>query len=403
MRPLTASSAGRRRFATFDQRKIAGKFVRALFAIGRRAILRPMELPVVRQDSHGGGGDDTIRGRGAAATPWSLERAAGGSSGGSAAAVAAGMVPIAHANDGGGSTRIPAACCGLVGLKPSRGRISVGPAGGHSYLATDGVLTRTVAETAALLDVLAGYELGDSTWAPPPGTPYAQAARRPPASLRIGLVLNPPLDDAVLDPECVRGAEQAASLLASLGHHVEEFVAPWSGLDLGQEFTRAFAPGAAMLVRAGGERLGRDPGPEDVEPLTWAIYEHTRDQGTLDYLAAINRLESLGRRLVREFDAFDAIVTPALGSRPLPIGEVHGRGPDPWDHFRRSGLFTPFTAVVNVTGLPAVSLPLYHGGDGLPTGVQLIGRPAGEEQLLELAAQLESALPWTERTPDLQW
>jgi len=341
------------------------------------------------------------RANGATANPWSLDRTPGGSSGGSAAAVAAGMVPVAHANDGGGSTRIPAACCGLVGLKPSRGRISVGPANGHSFLATDGVLTRTVSETAALLDVLAGYELGDSTWAPPPLAPYAQAASGPPASLRIGLVVNSPLHDAVIDPECVRGATETARLLEALGHHVEEYTAPWSGLDLGQEFTRAFAPGAAMMVRAGGERLGRPPRAEDVEPLTWAIYEHVAAQSTLDYLAAVTRLESLGREIVQAFDRFDVIVTPALGSRPLPSGEVHGRGPDPWDHFRRSGLFTPFTAVINVTGLPAISIPVFQGEDGLPTAAQLIGRPAREDLLLALGAQLEGALPWSERRPPL--
>lgn len=358
--------------------------------VGKTALPEAAILPTCEPRSHG-----------ATANPWALERTPGGSSGGSAAAVAAGMVPVAHANDGGGSTRIPAACCGLVGLKPARGRISVGPSSGHSYLATDGVLTRSVSETAALMDVLAGYELGDSSWAPPPVASYAQAARRPPASLRVGLVLNSPLDDAVIDPECVRGAQEAGRLLESLGHHVEEYVAPWSGLDLGQEFTRAFAPGAAMLVRAGGELLEREPGADDVEPLTWVIYEHVARQSTLDYLAAVNRLESLGRDLVRAFDRFDVVVTPALGSRPLPTGEVHGRGPDPWDHFRRSGLFTPFTAVVNVTGLPAIALPLFHGEDGLPTGVQLIGRPAGEEALLGLAAALEEALPWSERHPDL--
>lgn len=341
------------------------------------------------------------RRQGPTANPWELGRTPGGSSGGSAAAVAAGMVPVAHANDGGGSTRIPAACCGLVGLKPARGRISVGPAAGHSFLAADGVLTRNVGDTAAVLDVLAGYELGDATWAPPPKRSYRQAASGPPAQLRVALVLNPPLDDAVIDPECLRGAREAALLLDSLGHRVEQFEAPWSGIDLGQDFTRAFGPGAGMLVRAGADVLGREVVEADVEPLTWAVYARIREQTTLDYLAALTRLESLGRDLVSCFHAFDVVLTPALGQRPLPTGTVHGLGPDPWEHFRRSGLFTPFTAVINVTGLPAIALPLYQGDDGLPTAVQLVGPPAGEDLLLSLARQLEQALPWGARRPVL--
>ena len=183
--------------------------------------------------------------------PWALDRTPGGSSGGSAAAVAGGMLPIAHGNDGGGSTRIPAACCGLVGLKPSRGRISVGPQIGQSFLVGDGVLTRTVADTAAVLDVMAGYELGDANWAPPERGPFADAARRVPAQLRVGLAFNAPLDGAVLDPICERAARDAALLLESLGHHVEEIVPPWSGLGLLSDFTRAFGPLIAMTSTAG--------------------------------------------------------------------------------------------------------------------------------------------------------
>src|SRR5205807_4231496 len=172
--------------------------------------------------------------------PWALDRTPGGSSGGSAAAVASGMVPIAHGNDGGGSTRIPAACCGLVGLKAARGRVSVGPDGGQSFLSVDGVLTRTVTETAALLDVLAGYEPGDSNWAPPPRRSYAESAREEPHTLNIGLALNMPLEGAELDPLCEQAARGAAELLESLGHRVQEIAPPWSGLNLLADFTRAF-------------------------------------------------------------------------------------------------------------------------------------------------------------------
>jgi amidase len=338
---------------------------------------------------------------GPTANPWALDRTPGGSSGGSAAAVAAGMVPLAHGNDGGGSTRIPAACCGLVGLKGSRGRVSVGPDAGQSFLVNDGVLTRTVADTAELLDLMAGYELGDATWAPPPSESFASSAAAEPGRLRIGLALNAPLEGAVLDPVCEAAARDAAALLESLGHDVEEITPPWSGLNLLPDFSRAFGPGIAFTVFIGGRIRGRDPEPDDVEPLTWEMWERARAQDTVTYLAAQGRLESVGRSIVSFLDPYDAVLTPALASRPLKTGEVHGRGPDEWDHFRRSGLFTPYTAIVNVTGLPAISLPLYQGDDGLPTGVQLIGRAASEGPLLALAAQVERGLPWAERQPEL--
>jgi amidase len=333
--------------------------------------------------------------------PWDVERTPGGSSGGSAAAVAAGIVPVAHGNDGGGSIRIPAACCGLVGLKPARGRVSVGPDGGQSFLVSVGVLTRTVSETAQLLDVLAGYEPGDANWAPPAAGTYADAADDEPGRLRIGLALNPALEGGTLDPVCEQAARDAAALLASLGHEVEEIEPPWSGLNLLNDFTRAFGPGIAMTVMIGGRIAHREPTPDDVEPLTWAMWEHARDQDTISYLTAEGRLESVARKIVAALTPYDAVVTPALAQRPLRIGECHGRGPDEWEHYRRSGHFTPFTAIVNVTGLPAISLPLYHGADGLPTGVQVIGRPAREDLLLSLAGQLEQALPWAERRPEL--
>jgi amidase len=333
--------------------------------------------------------------------PWDLGRTAGGSSGGSAAAVAAGMVPIAHGNDGGGSIRIPAACCGLVGLKPARGRVSAGPDSGQSFLAIDGVLTRSVTDTAAVLDVLAGYELGDSNWAPPPPGRYADLALRPPARLRIGLALNPPLDGAVLDPDCEAAARDAAALLESLGHEVEEITPPWSGLDLLSDFTRAFGPSVSMMTLIGGRLAGRDPTEHDVEPLTWQMFDRARTQDTLTLLSAQGRLENVARSVVSFLSSWDAVVTPALARRPVPIGEIHGRGPDPWGNYQRSGYFTPFTAILNVTGQPAISLPLYHGDDGLPTGVQLIAPPAHEEALLALATQLEQALPWAQRRPAL--
>ncbi len=341
------------------------------------------------------------RRNGPTANPWDLSRTPGGSSGGSAAAVAAGMVPIAHGNDGGGSTRIPAACCGLVGLKPARDRISTGPDAGQSFLVCDGVLTRTVAETAAVLDVLAGYEPGDASCAPPPPQPFADAARLIPDPLRIGLTLAPALDSASLDPICERATLDAAALLEQLGHHVEDVTPPWASAGLLEDFSRAFGPLTAMGTIAGGQIAGRAPTEADVEPLTWGMYERAMQQNTPAYLAAQNRIERLAREIVAYLQPYDAVLTPALAQRPVPTGTIHGRGPDPWGNYRRSGAFTPYTAIINVTGQPAIALPLFHGDDGLPAAVQLIGRPWREDVLLSLAAQLEAASPWADRRPAL--
>jgi amidase len=333
--------------------------------------------------------------------PWDLSRTPGGSSGGAAAAVAAGIVPVAHGNDGGGSIRVPAACCGLVGLKPSRGRVSCGPDSGENFLTCEGVLTRTVADTAALLDVMAGYELGDASWAPPPERPFAQSARLEAGRLRLGLALNMPLDDQPLDPVCGVAAREAAAELEALGHEVEEVEPPWSGHELLSDFTRLFGPMVSMTTLIGGRLAGRDPTAEDVEPLTWVVWERVRQQDTLTFLSAQSELQAVARAIITYCAPFDAVITPALAQRPLRIGELHGLGPDPWSHYARSGAFTPYTAIINITGQPAISIPLFHGDDGLPTGVQLIGSPGREDVLLAIAAQLEQALPWSDRRPAL--
>jgi len=331
--------------------------------------------------------------------PWDTERTPGGSSGGSAAAVAAGMVPLAHGSDGGGSIRIPAACCGLVGLKPTRGRISRGPDQGDDFLVQDGVLTRTVAETAELLDVLAGYEPGDATWAPPPDEPFARAAAREPGRLRIGVTTTAALEAAGLDPLCERAVRDAAELLSSLGHEVREIDAPWAGQDLLRAFTMVFGTPIAMGMWFGGQVTGREPGAELVEPLSWTIWEGIHERNPLDYLLARTQLTAVSRAIVGTWKDYDAVLTPSLAQRPVRIGEIDSCSADPWEDFRRSGEFTPYTALFNVTGQPAISLPLFSGDDGLPLGVQLAGRPAGEGQLLSLAAQLEAARPWADRRP----
>ncbi len=336
--------------------------------------------------------------------PWDLERTPGGSSGGAAAAVAAGMIPVAHGNDGGGSVRIPAACCGLVGLKPQRGRISAAPELGESLLGIDGVLTRTVADTAAILDVLEGYEVGDASWAPPPPQPFAAALDAngtPPTRLRIAATTLPPVPDAVLDPQAAAAVAEAAGLLRELGHEVEEVDPPWQIEGLTELFGAVFCTHISLSIAYSGIVAGREPTAEDMEPMSWAIYSMTKKLSAVEGFGATVRLQAFTRALVQFMEPYDALLTPALAERPLPLGTLDTAIANPMETFTRSGLFTPFTPVFNASGQPGISVPLFEGEDGLPLAVQLAGKPAQEGTLLALAAQLETARPWAERRPAL--
>jgi amidase len=333
--------------------------------------------------------------------PWDLGHTPGGSSGGSAAAVAAGMVPIAHGNDGGGSLRIPAACCGLVGLKPSRGRVSRGPDLGDSWLGCDGVLTRTVADTAAALDVLAGYEVGDATWAPRPAEPYASTLRRAPGRLRVAVTADNPYG-APVDPEAIQGLRIGAELLAALGHEIEEASPTWPSPDVLKIFITAFGPAVALGINSGVLRKGREPAPAEIEPLSRAIFELARETPSINYLGAVAQLQALARGIVAFFADYDILMTPALAERPLEIGECDGLGEQPLEDLVRSGYFTPYTSLFNVTGQPAISIPVGFGPDGLPTAVQLVGKPLAEETLLQVAAHIEAAHPWAHHRPELK-
>jgi amidase len=335
---------------------------------------------------------------GATRNPWDLERTPGGSSGGSAAAVAAGMVPLAHGNDGGGSIRIPAACCGLVGLKPSRGRVSSGPDLGDSWLAANGVLTRTVADTAIALDVLGGYEVGDATWAPRPLEPYVKSMRRSPGRLRVAVTASNPFE-ADVDDEAIQGLRVGAELLAALGHEVVEAAPAWPTPDALRIFISVFGPAIALGVDAGVRRTGREPAEDELEPLTRAIYARAQQTPAVGYLRAVAQLQEIARGLVAFFADYDLLMTPALAERPLRIGECNGLGEDPMSDLARSGLFTPYTSLFNVTGQPAISLPVGFGTDGLPTNVQLVGKPLNEDTLLQIAAQMEAAHPWAHQRP----
>jgi amidase len=307
------------------------------------------------------------------------------------------MVPIAHGNDGGGSIRIPASCTGLVGLKPARGRVSHGPDVGDNFLSTDGVLTRTTTETAALLDVLAGYEPGDATWLSDPPEPFADAVARDPGSLRIGMTTSSPLPDAPIDPRHADAVRDAATVFEEAGHKVEEFDPPWGDEGVLQTFSAVFGPMVCLQIGFAASIRGHEPAEEELDRLNHYLWSRARKEDSVTYLGAMTMLQSLTRVVIAATAGYDAVLLPALAQRPVRIGEIDADGPDPADTFRRSGIFTPFTALANVTGQPAISVPLAHGDDGLPVAVQLVGRPADEATLLTLTAQLEAARPWADR------
>jgi amidase len=324
---------------------------------------------------------------GATRNPWNTDLTPGGSSGGAATAVAAGLVPIAHATDGGGSIRIPASCCGLFGLKPSRGRVSSAPFGTLEGLSTAGPMARSVADAAALLDVLAGYEPGDPWWAPPPARPFSETTREPPGRLRIAVTSTPPIDVPV-DPHCVLAVAEAAELLTVLGHDVREATPPWQEPDLFHMFIAVWQVGPAL--HPVDEAL--------MTPLNRGLVELARANSAADYARAVGWLQLLARRVVSFWEDVDVVLTPTLALPPVPIGwqdAVEGA----IEQLLRNTEFTPFTAIANLTGQPAMSLPLAWSETGIPIGVQAIGPPAGDALLLSLAAQIEEARPWAERRP----
>ena len=326
---------------------------------------------------------------GACRNPWDTSRTPGGSSGGAAAAVAAGVLPLAHASDGGGSIRIPASCCGLFGLKPSRGRVSSAPfTSGSLELSQSASVSVSVRDSAAFLDVLAGYEPGDAHWAPPPARSFREEVGEWPGRLRIAFTTTPPIDYPV-EPRVAAVARDAASALSTLGHEIVEATPPWTGVPVLQLFDRLWALGPAPFPAD----------PSEFEPLNRWLAQRAHEQTSVEYSSAVLGLQRLARAVVGFFDArgLDAVLTPTLAKLPVPIGWVF-EPDDPAEQFVRGAEFTPFTPIVNVTGQPAMSVP-FGVVDGLPVGVHVIGRPADEATLLRLAAQLEEARPWAERLP----
>ena len=332
--------------------------------------------------------------------PWSLDRTTGGSSGGSAAAVAARLVPMAHANDGGGSIRIPASCCGLFGLKPTRARNPIGPDFGDIFsgLVSDHAVTRSVRDSAALLDATAGPDVGDPYWAPAPARPFLQEVGADPGGLRIAFTIKAATSVPV-HADCVRAVRDAAALCASLGHEVVEAAPTVNGELVSRSFMVLWSAGVAWTIDGIGLATGRTLTREQFEPLTWGLYEMGRQQSASAYLLSLTLLQRVARDIARFFLKYDLWLTPTLGEPPVPLGSFDSPPEDPLRGLRRAEAFVPFTPICNATGQPAMSLPLYWNADGLPVGVHFIGRFGDEATLFRLAAQLESARPWAGRHP----
>lgn len=338
--------------------------------------------------------------------PYQLEHSPGGSSGGSAAAVAAGFTPVAHASDGGGSIRVPASACGLVGLKPSRGRISLAPGAGEAWAgcATDGVVSRSVRDTAALLDVLAGAAPGDPYTAPPPERSFSTAIAEPPPRLRIAVAWQEPRPGLTPAPECVEAVSRVAELLREQGHHVEHArPKAWDDTSVHRAFSQIVAAFTFRDVSGLGELLGRELREEEVEPMNWALAQRGREVSAERYLRSLDEIHVLRRSYAEFFagaEAFDVLLTPTMAVPPPPLGEVTASSDDPFRGFRRCVPMIAYTAPLNLAGLPAISLPLHTNAAGLPIGVQLVAAYAEEALLLRLARELEVAAPWAQRRPD---
>ncbi|HLL22643.1 MAG TPA: amidase [Kofleriaceae bacterium] len=332
--------------------------------------------------------------------PYDPTRTPGGSSGGSACAVASGMVPVAHANDGGGSIRIPASCCGLFGLKPSRGRVSFAPHYGdlNGGLANELVVSRSVRDSAAILDLLVGLQPGDPYAAPPQLTPYLSELTAPPRPLRVGFATRHVSPEGTLveaHPSCVAAVHHAARLLESLGHHVEPLEIPeMHDPEWVPRFLSIWVCGVAMDLDEASRMIGRTIAEHEVDRLTWALSQLGRLITGPGYAEAWRWLQRASRRIAAYWNTYDLWLTPTVTSPPPPLGTFASPPDDPLAGIFKAAEFAPFTAPFNATGQPACSIPLYRDADGLPIGVQLVAAYGREDLLLRTAAQLEAAQPF---------
>ena len=331
--------------------------------------------------------------------PWDTGLTPGGSSGGSGAAVAAGMVPMAHGNDGGGSIRIPSSCCGLLGLKPTRARNPLGPYFGDimSGFVVEHALTRSVRDCAALLDATAGPDLGDPYCAPPPARPYLQEVGADPGRLRIAYTVR--AQDEVAHPDCVRAVEETARLCEELGHRVEEKDLEVDIAAITPHFMVLYSGMQAWTLDVIGSDAGKTPTPDQFEPLTWALIEMARGFTAPQYMLAVTVLQRLSRDIARQSEGFDLWLTPTLPEPPPPLGTFDSPPDNPLQGIIRAAAFVPFTVICNITGMPAMNIPLHWNEKGLPIGVQFVAKFGDEATLFRLAAQLEEARPWADRRP----
>jgi amidase len=337
---------------------------------------------------------------GACRNPWNTKRSTGGSSGGSAAAVAAGLVPMAHGSDGGGSIRIPAACCGVFGLKPTRARTPSGPdrSEGWGGLAVQHALTRSVRDSAALLDATAGPDIGDPYWAPPPARPFINEVGADPGRLRIAFTAVAPTGVPV-HADCVVAVREAATLCSDLGHQVTEATLTVDAERITQAFVTAVSSSVASVIDECAQLTGQNPAQEYFEPVTWAMYEMGRQHRAPAYLLAVEELRRIARDIARFFLNYDIWLTPTLTEPPVPLGSFDSTPENPLQGLLRTSSLMPFTPVCNFTGQPGMSVPLFWNADGLPIGTQFVARFGDEATLFRLAAQLEAARPWANRKP----
>jgi amidase len=334
--------------------------------------------------------------------PWNLERTSGGSSGGASSAVASRVLPMGHASDGGGSIRIPASCCGLFGLKPTRGRVPMGPGQfeGWNGLSAHHAVTISVRDSAALLDVSSGVELGAPYYPPPQKRPFLHEVGADPGKLRIALIAESPAGTPV-DPECKKAAAEAAKLCESLGHKVDEAKWPVDAAILRGAFLNVVNVSVARALDDAATPLGRPVTEKDVEPVTWAMAMQGRNISSVAYSRAIATVHQIGFTMAKFQQTYDVILNPTLGKPPVPLGVLSLSPKDMQTFTKEITEFSPFTAIYNVTGQPSMSAPLHWTPDGLPVGVMFSARFGDEATLYRLAAQLEKAKPWAERRPKI--
>ena len=334
--------------------------------------------------------------------PWNLDRSPGGSSGGAAAAVAAGILPFANASDGGGSIRIPAAACGLFGLKPTRGRTPMGPDRGEGWagLSISHVVSRTVRDSAAALDATAGDAPGDPYAAPAPARPFLQEVGARPGRLRIAFTTRRS-DGSQCHPDVVAAVMEAAALCETLGHHVGEAAPPLVREEISKHQATIVGANIALTFRQRAAALGREVTQNDVEHITWLIARAAEARNSADYAEATLFIHRLGRQIAAFQENYDVLLAPTLGVPPIPLGALNMMTEDVGEYMRVSYEYMPGTAIANMTGQPSMSVPLHWNAAGLPVGTMFTGRFGDEATLFRLAAQLEEARPWAERRPAL--